>query len=709
PYFSAWSTTDQLFDDQVRHWTGQAHPLIGALRVDGVVYRFRGKENVPLEFVLPMARGEAWEGQYTTQKPSGKWQQPKYDAKSWAKGKGAFGSQGTPLSNTLWDTKDVWVRREFTLPAGVKNEAISLIYSHDDIFELYLNGKQLVATDYVWNDDVILSIDSKLLNAGGKNVIAAHCHNKEGGAYVDFGLIRDPKEGEVFKQLAIQKSVSLSATQTHYQFTCGPVDLNLDFVSPLLPSNLDVLSRPINYINYAVASTDGKDHEVQVYFEATPEWAVHQVNQEVEVNEGQTSTINYVKAGTTEQPILQKKGDNVRIDWGHFFLASHNSNDSQLEIGKYTETKNNFVSGGNLLEGKEHQVAYMPTAMPVLAYANDLGSVSANAKKDFIMVAYDDIESIQYFNINRKAWWTKGGTVTIEAALASASKEHADIMKQCNTLDAEMYAETFEAGGDNYSKLCILAFRQSIAAHKLITDTDGNIVFLSKENFSNGSIGTVDLTYPSAPLYLRYNTELLKGMMNPIFYYSESGKWTKPFAAHDVGTYPQANGQTYGTDMPIEESGNMLILAAAIAQQDGNALYAEQHWDVLTIWANYLIENGLDPSNQLCTDDFAGHSAHNSNLSIKAIMGIASYGYVANMLGKDKVGEQYLNEAKELAKKWMVMADDGDHYRLAFDTPNSWSQKYNLVWDKILDLGIFPDEVAEKEMAYYLTKQNKYG
>ncbi|NJO92317.1 MAG: DUF4965 domain-containing protein [Chloroflexia bacterium] len=347
--------------------------------------------------------------------------------------------------------------------------------------------------------------------------------------------------------------------------------------------------------------------------------------------------------------------------------------------------------------------------MVAMYYVDKLGKISSKATNGFVMIGYDDVESIQYFEKNLKAWWAKDGKTGINEALQSAANDHDKIIDQCIDFDNQLWNEALEAGGKEYADLCVLAFRQSIAAHKLVKDPEGNILFLSKENFSNGSIGTVDVTYPSAPLYLKYNPELLKGMLNPIFYYSESGKWTKPFAAHDVGTYPKANGQTYGGDMPVEECGNMIILTAAIAKTEGNADYAQKHWETLTTWANYLLENGLDPENQLCTDDFAGHFAHNTNLSVKAIIGIASYGQLAASLGKADIAEKYTTKAKEMTTKWIEMANDGDHYRLTFDQPGTWSQKYNLVWNKLLSLNIFPDSIAQTEIAYYLTKQNKYG
>src|SRR5437899_10147295 len=82
---------------------------------------------------------------------------------------------------------------------------------------------------------------------------------------------------------------------------------------------------------------------------------------------------------------------------------------------------------------------------------------------------------------------------------------------------------------------------------------------------------------------------------------------------------------------------------------------------------------------------------------------------LCEMLGKREEAAAYRQAAAGMAAQWAALARDGDHYRLTFDKPGTWSQKYNLVWDKLLGLKLFPPEVAKKEIAYYKTTQNKYG
>jgi len=509
---------------------------------------------------------------------------------------------------------------------------------------------------------------------------------------------------KVFVKPAVQKSVDVQATQTHYTFACGKVNLQLTFSAPLFLDNLDLLSRPVNYISYNVTSNDGRTHNVELYFEAAPNWALDQPTQDSQSEIFNNGTLVFLKTGSKSQQILAKKGDDVRIDWGYFYMAAEMKY-FKCYVGSGKQLRTIFTGTGKTNSPVKNKGE---NETGNLALIKVLGSTSNSQGK--IMIGYDDIFSVQYFKTNLRPYWNRNNNETIISQFQKADKEYSALIQKCDQFDNKLMQDATASGGKKYAELCALAYRQAIAAHKLVQAPNGDLLFLSKENFSNGSIGTVDVTYPSEPLFLYYNPELAKALLNHIFYYSESGKWTKPFPSHDVGTYPIANGQTYGDDMPVEESGNMLILTGAITKIEGNAAYAQKHWNIMTTWVDYLLDNGFDPENQLCTDDFAGHFAHNTNLSLKAIMGIASYAYMAGMLGKKDVANMYGNLAHEMAQKWMEMAnDDGDHYRLTFDKPTTWSQKYNLVWDKLLGFNIFPNSVAEKEIAYYLTKQNEYG
>ena len=522
-------------------------------------------------------------------------------------------------------------------------------------------------------------------------------------------MFREKENAVKFANEAVQKSVDVLATSTYYTFTCGPVELDVVFTAPQLIDDLDLLSTPINYVSYRVRSLDKKTHDVQFYMETTPELAINESNQPTVARTLSKNGISYVEAGSIDQPICDRRGDLICADWGYAYLASTNGSGKSVSLGDYYGMKESFVKNGTLATTKAKWTTRKEEDNPAMAYVHNLGSVSNSGKEGFMMLGYDDIYSIEYMYEKRMGYWKHDGKVTIFDAFEKLRDNYQAIMERCRAFDELIYDDAEKAGGKKYAEICSASYRQVISAHKLFTDKEGNLLWFSKENNSNGCVNTVDLTYPSAPLFLVYNPELQKAMMTSIFEYSASGRWNKPFPAHDLGTYPIANGQVYGGDMPIEEGGNMVILAAAISKIEGNADYVKKYWDLLTTWTNYLVEYGQDPENQLCTDDFAGHWAHNANLSVKAIMGVAGYSEMAHMLGLYDVAEKYAGIAKKMAVKWEEMANEGDHYRLAFDRENTWSQKYNMIWDKMWNLNLFPNNVIDKEVSYYLTKQNPYG
>ncbi|TDQ08437.1 glutaminase family protein [Pedobacter metabolipauper] len=700
PNFSIWSNTDELNASTPTHWTGVNHSLLGLINVDGNIYRFMGKEEANYKTVLGTSDDAPFTVKYTETVPQGDWMADTYSAGDWKSGSAPIGNEARQVK-TLWKTKDIWVRRTFTIANPASINELLLKLNHDDNIEVYLNGKKVYQKQGWINTFEYYPINKNDLKAG-QNVIAIHMANTAGGSYLDFGLSDKQKDNSAKIQLAKQKNVEITATQTIYDFTCGKVNLKLTFTSPLLMNDLGLLARPVSYITYSVQASDKKMHAVKVMLSASSNIAVYKPSQEVTVKKYATSELSILKAGTVEQPILQKSADDMRIDWGYFYVAAPKSSGAAQFITSGAAAADAFTKGSSASTASRGKSLALNTVL-------SFGTVGEKPVERFIELGYDEIYAIQYFKKDLRPWWNTSGKETIEGQLTDAAKQYKTVMQKCKSFDKSVYADALKSGGKEYAHLCVLGYRQSIAAHTLVKSPESEILWLSKENNSGGFINTVDVTYPSAPLYLIYNPALLQGMLNGIFYFSESGKYPHPWAAHDLGTYPLANGQTYGEPMPVEESGNMIILTAAIAKAQGNANYAKKHWNTLSTWADYLTKEGLDPKTQLCTDDFAGHLARNANLSVKAIVGIACYAQMAETLGYTETAKKYRAIAESMVPKWIEMADAGDHYALTFNDKNTWSQKYNLVWDKVLDLNLFPQKVYDTEIKYYLKKQNKFG
>lgn len=523
---------------------------------------------------------------------------------------------------------------------------------------------------------------------------------------------------------AEQVACRIHATRSAYLFRCGPVELAVDFVTPLLVDDLELMSRPATYVRLQARALDAAPHRVSAYLDMTGEWAVNlpheRVNYELREAHG-------IVAGTfrsERQRVLVEAGDHRRIEWGTSFLAGR-AGAVEVVIGDIDACRDTFARDGRLtaqgLRAAPRKVDYNSDAV---AAAMLLLDVAAGGTADgTLLVAYDDEWSVIYFGERLRPWWRRAGEIDPMAMVARALDEEGTVLARAAAFDADLDERACKFAGPGYARLLALIWRQAIAAHKLVAGPDGTPLFFSKENFSNGCIATVDVTYPSSPLFLLHNPALLRAMLDPIFAYCGSPEWPHPFPAHDLGTYPIANGQTYRdyelhkgpneniveTQMPVEEAGNMLILAAALARAEGHADYAGSHWHLLRQWADYLVDVGFDPGAQLCTDDFSGVLARNANLSAKAIMGIAAFARLADMRGDQDDARTFRAVAERFAAAWLQTAKEGAATRLAFDQPDSWSLKYNLVWDRLLGFGLFPEDELRREQAFYRTKALAYG
>lgn len=513
---------------------------------------------------------------------------------------------------------------------------------------------------------------------------------------------------------ARQLSCRVLPTRTVYEFEFRGVKLTVTFLTPALLHDLKVLSRPLSYVLFQAEAQDGRPHQCRIFWACGGNLCLND----------ETAPVNYGRLGhakcdlmflrAANQQVLGKCGDVICIDWGSFFLAVPHRQNAQCAIGNDNELFKGIVDRRQLPPNDS-------TAMTSNAGTENWLSLATAIdlpldEERYLVCAYDDEYSVEYLNCRLRGYWhTEFGS--FGDMLSAAIDQKDELKAECEAFDELLLHQARTIGGEEYADICALAYRQAIAAHKLVADNRGTPLFFSKENYSDGDICTVDVTYPSAPLFLFLSPELVRGMLTPILDYAANrSRWRHPFAPHDLGLFPLANGQAYGggekdetNQMPVEECGNILLLCGALLRFHNDVDFLRKYEHQLREWAQYLLEKGYDPENQLCTDDFAGHLAHNANLSLKAILAMGAWAHICQALGCKGEAKHFYETAMQAASRWVHDANDGDHYRLAFDQPGTWSQKYNLVWDRLLDLRLFPAEVAETEMAFYRRHQGQFG
>ena len=522
-----------------------------------------------------------------------------------------------------------------------------------------------------------------------------------------------------------QTDVRVTAFTTDYTFRGDGFTLKVRFVSPLMPDDLKVLSCPVCYTEYEVLPEGELPADFSVALCMDEEFCYN--GERAWTVGGVLPLQGYEAAYFTRgrNMVLSDTSDCVSPDWGDIYLAGEESwlvSDSGLN--KY------------IYEGKAEYLRKDCERLYILSVSR--------ARKGYFMTAYDDKVSIFYFGEWLKCYFFRGGK-TIVDALEYSRREHGAILAACEAFDAKLQKDC-EAVGEGYYTLACAALRQSVGAHKLVENAKGELLFLSKENNSNGCIGTADVSYPSIPLYLLYNPELVNAMMRGIYDFAKMPVWTYDFAPHDVGTYPWCAGQVYGTagrddkyacgmlstfasprtnqmlylrpaasdvydkacQMPVEECGNMLVMTAAAIAAGAEKKLAKKNFPLLKKWVKYLEKYGLRPENQLCTDDFAGHLAGNVNLSVKALAGIESFAYISKVLGKSELAKEYEKRAEKFAEKFKRSVGDGV-MPLVYGQEGTYALKYNILFDKLFGYDLIGQEVCERETSYYIEKNERYG
>ncbi|EAW06608.1 putative glutaminase [Aspergillus clavatus NRRL 1] len=502
---------------------------------------------------------------------------------------------------------------------------------------------------------------------------------------------------------AVVCSAEYTATHSIFTLNAGPVMFKLDFFSPVSPSSYLTQSLPFAYLTVSVSGASA--NSIQVFSSIDGRWTGRSDDAVCTFqNTGRTAIYSLKVQDAT----LYSEESDMAL-WGETIFAARPNTPSKLSFasGAQSGIFSQFANTGILASSSQQC-----ESKGIVALSHDLGTVTGDRRVNFV-VGYVREEAVNYLGKAYTGYYRAEYPETYEA-VTYFMDDYPDALLESLILDQEMTAKAKAVAGQKYADIVTLSARQAYGGIDLTIpnetlDTSEVLAFI-KELSSDGNINTVDVIMPAFPIYYVMDPEYIRLLLEPMMRYLAAGRWHEPYVIHDMGThYPNATGHDdqQAEPMPIEECGNLMVLILAYVRATGDEIWAAPYFDILRGYADYLVENSVDIAEQLSSNDAAGPLANETNLAIKAAVGLKAFGELTGLTEYSKIGEERANLFFTQA---LGLDDQKTHFVLQYpDKPSSWKTPYNLYPDVLLGLRTFPEEAHQMSSAFFKSVRAEYG
>jgi Glutaminase A six helical-hairpin domain/Domain of unknown function (DUF5127)/Domain of unknown function (DUF4964) len=531
-----------------------------------------------------------------------------------------------------------------------------------------------------------------------------------------------PSTVQGFEQALDQTLLEVTPTRSRFHLQGGGVSLVVEFLSPVEIADQRRQSIPMSYILMTASSIDGQAHDVQLYVDISGEWTSGDDSQLITWEPAQVSYAGgtlqaWAVSLQNQQPLTEQ--DQLAA-WGSVVWATPSSAALTYQSGQDIVVRAQFVNDGKLTNANDTNYRAISNNWPVFGFCVDLGRVAKSAVTTEVSIGQVRTPAVSYLGQALQPLWTSS-FASWQDMLAFFHADLPAARRRATALDTQITSDARGAGGTPYAGLCALALRQAYGGTELVAGPGGEPWAFLKEISSDGNVSTVDVVYPASPAWIYADPGYLALLLEPLLAYAETGGWPGTFAEHDLGSaYPVASGHNNGQeeDMPVEESGNMLIMTAAYLRRSPAATasaFATAHYRILKQWADYLVANLPDPGFQNQTDDFAGPIAHSVNLAIKAIVAVAAMSQIATAAGNAADAASYRSQASQFIAYWTAHAQDpgGHHLDLTYNGADggngTWGTCYNGYADRLLRTGLVPASILAEQSRWYQGVANAFG